>query len=128
MIVVVGVFMRMIRMLVNMLMRLLMVMMIRIHTMMFGVVGVGMNGFTVPMIVMLLIVRRGLWQFGTFRVDDLALHPLAIAAAARIAMPRAAVAAGAVFGFFLGRAMRAFVGFDQGLTIGDRDLIVIGMD
>jgi hypothetical protein len=128
MIVVVGVFMRMIRMLVNMLMRLLMVMTIRIRTMMFGGAGVVMNGFAVLMIVMLMIVRRSLRRFGVFRVDDLALHPLAIAAAARIAMPRTAVAAGAVFGFFLGLAMRAFVGFDQGLTIGDRDLIVIGMD
>src|ERR1700709_2495571 len=43
-------------------------------------------------------------------------------------MPRAAVAVGAVFGFFLGLAMRAFVGFDQRLTVGDRNLVIVGMD
>jgi len=37
-------------------------------------------------------------------------------------------AAGAVFGFFLRLAMRALVGFDQRLTIGDRDLVIVGMD
>jgi hypothetical protein len=127
----VSVFMRMIRVLVNVLMRLLMadmVTMIRIRPALFGVMGVVMNGFAVLMIVVLMIVRRGLRRFGAFRVDDLALHPLAVAAAARIAVPRTAVAAGAVFGFFLGLAMRAFVGFNQGLTVGDRDLIIIGMD
>ena len=40
----------------------------------------------------------------------------------------AAAVAGAVFGFFFGFAMGALVGFDQGLTVGDRNLIVIGMD
>jgi hypothetical protein len=130
-VLVLGVFMRMIRVFVNMLMRrlvALMVMMIRIRPMMFGVVGVVMNGFAVLMIVVLMIVRRGLRRFGAFRVDDLALHPLAVAAAARIAMPRTAVAVGAVFGFFLGLAMRAFVGFDQGLTVGDRNLVIVGMN
>jgi hypothetical protein len=37
-------------------------------------------------------------------------------------------AIGTVFGFFLGFAMGALVGFDQRLTVGDRDLVVIGMD
>ncbi len=37
-------------------------------------------------------------------------------------------AAGAVFGFFLRLAMGALIGFDQRLTIGDGDLIVIGMN
>ncbi len=39
-----------------------------------------------------------------------------------------AAVAGAVFGLFLGLAMGAFVGFDQRLAIGDRDLVIIGMD
>ena len=30
--------------------------------------------------------------------------------------------------FFLGLAMGAFVGLDQGLTVGDGDLIIVGMD
>jgi hypothetical protein len=37
-------------------------------------------------------------------------------------------AVGTVFRFFLGLAVRALVGFDQGLTIGDRDLVIVGMD
>ena len=34
----------------------------------------------------------------------------------------------AVFVLFLGLAMGALVGFDQRLTVGDRDLVVVGMD
>src|SRR5204862_489486 len=52
----------------------------------------------------------------------------AIAAAACVAMPRAAVTAGAVFGFFFRLAMGAFVGLDQGLAIGNRDLVIVGMN
>lgn len=37
-------------------------------------------------------------------------------------------AVGAVLRFFLGLAVRALVCLDQGLTIGNRNLIVIGMD
>lgn len=36
--------------------------------------------------------------------------------------------AGAIFVLFLGFAVRALVGLDQGLTVGDRDLIVVGMN
>src|ERR1700742_1420134 len=106
-----------------------MVMMIRIRLVMSGIVGVGMPIFAVLVVMMLMIVRLGgLRRFGAFGVNDLALHPLAIAAAAGVAMPRTAVAAGAVFGFFLGLARRAFVGFDQRLTVGDRNLVVVGVD
>ncbi len=38
---------------------------------------------------------------------------------------RTAVTAGAVFAFFLGLAMGALVSLDQGLTIGDRNLIIV---
>jgi hypothetical protein len=129
---IVSVVMRMVRMVVNLLVRMLMalmVMMADIRLMMFGIVGVAVTGFAVVVIMMLMIVRLGgLRRFGAFRVDDLALHPIAIATAARVAMPRTAVAAGTVFGFFLGLAMRAFVGFDQRLTVGDRNLVIVGMD
>ncbi len=37
-------------------------------------------------------------------------------------------AVGTVFRLFLGLAVRALVGLDQGLTIGDGDLVVVGMD
>ena len=39
-----------------------------------------------------------------------------------------AAAAGTVVGLFFGLAMGAFVGLDQRQTVGDRDLVVIGVD
>src|SRR2546425_10569954 len=53
-----------------------------------------------------------------------------MAAAARIAVARAATVAvrGAVLALFLGLAMGALVGLDQRLTVGNRDLVVVGMD
>jgi hypothetical protein len=38
------------------------------------------------------------------------------------------MAVGAVFAFFLGLAMGALIGLDQRLTVGDRDLVVVGVD
>ncbi len=43
-------------------------------------------------------------------------------------MTRAAAAVGAVLALFLGLAMGLFLGLDQCLPVGDRDLVVIGMD
>jgi hypothetical protein len=57
-----------------------------------------------------------------------ALHALAIAAAARVAVPWAAAAAGAVFTLLLGLAMGALIRLDQRLPVGDRNLIIVGMD
>jgi hypothetical protein len=53
-----------------------------------------------------------------------------LAAAAGVAMARTAAVAvgGAILVLFLGLAMGAFVGLDQRLTIGDRDLVIVGMD
>jgi hypothetical protein len=59
--------------------------------------------------------------------DDPAPDPLAVAATSRIAMARTS-ATGAVFRFFLGFAMGALIGLDQRLTVGDRDLVIIGMN
>ncbi|WP_283807935.1 hypothetical protein [Bradyrhizobium macuxiense] len=60
-------------------------------------------------------------------LDDLALHAVAVTAAAGIAVARTAAVA-AVLVFFLGLAMGALIGFDQRLTVGNRDLVVVGMD
>ncbi len=60
-------------------------------------------------------------------LDDLALDALAIAAAARVAVARTA-AIGAVLALLLGLAMGAFVRLDQGLAIGDRNLIIVRMN
>ena len=64
---------------------------------------------------------------GACALDNLALHALATVAAAGAAVTRTP-AAGAVFVLFLGFAVRALVGLDQGLTVGDRDLVVVGMN
>jgi hypothetical protein len=66
-------------------------------------------------------------SIGAGALDDLAADAIATAAAARIAMPRAAAVV-AVFVLFLGLAVGALVGLDQRLTVGDRDLIIVGMD
>src|SRR5258708_9022594 len=66
-------------------------------------------------------------RIGARVLDDLALDALAIAAAARAAVARTA-AIGAVFALLLGLPMGAFIRFDQGLAIGDRNLIIIGMN
>ncbi|WP_283812203.1 hypothetical protein [Bradyrhizobium stylosanthis] len=60
--------------------------------------------------------------------DDLAAHALAMTAAAGVAVARAAAAVGAVLALFLGLAMGLFLGLDQRLPIGNRDLVVVGMD
>ncbi|WP_312015322.1 hypothetical protein [Bradyrhizobium liaoningense] len=60
--------------------------------------------------------------------DDVAAHAFAMTAAAGVAVARAAAAVGAVLALFLGFAMGLFFGLDQRLPVGDRDLIVVGMD
>ena len=82
------------------------------------------------LLIFLALLRRGdLHQVGARVLDDLALHPLAAAAAALVAVARtAATVAGTVLALFLGFAMGAFVGLDQRLTVGDRNLIIVGMD
>jgi hypothetical protein len=96
--------------------------------MVFVAMGVDMRFFAVIMIVRLMIVR--LVRCGVIRarpVDDAALDAVAIAAAPRVAVARAA-AVGTILGFLFGLAMGAFVRFDQRLAIGDRDLIIVGVD
>jgi hypothetical protein len=103
------------------------------------------------MLVSLLIMRRMLMVFMIMRhrlgvrpvvlerlgglrriegraLDHLALDAIAMAtAAASIAMAGTAAVAGAVFVLFLGLAMSALPP-DQRLSVGDRDLIIVGMD
>jgi hypothetical protein len=141
-----------IRMFVTMVMRVrmtLVVMMLRIGVMMFVVVMFGVVVFgalifgalifstlSMNMPVFAVIVRRmvvimrlvDMRLIGACALDHATLHAVATATTtARIAVARTA-AVGAVFGFFFGFAMGALVGFDQGLTVGDRNLIIVGMD
>src|SRR5436305_12202239 len=51
-----------------------------------------------------------------------------MASAALVTVARPAAMISAVFAFFLGFAMGPFVRLDQGLTIGNRDLVIVGMD
>jgi hypothetical protein len=66
-------------------------------------------------------------RIGLDKSDDLALDAFAAAAAARTAVTLPPPA-GAVLAFLFGLAMGAFVGFDQRLTVGDRDLVIVGMN
>ena len=52
-----------------------------------------------------------------------------MAATAGVAVTRTAAVTvgGAVLALFLGLAVGAFIGLDQGLTVGDRDLVIVGM-
>ena len=89
-------------------------------------------GRHVPVVLLLdetFVLRELLRLRGGFAVDDIALHARS-AAAARIAMPSATAtsAARAVISFGFRSAMRALFFLDQRLTVGDRDLVVIGMD
>jgi hypothetical protein len=92
----------------------LMVMMPRIAGIVLVAVDVSVSFLAVKMIARLVImvmrqVGLGVVRAGCF--DDAALDAVAISAAARIAVARAA-AVGAVFGLFFGFAMGAFVRLD----------------
>ncbi|WP_311739304.1 hypothetical protein [Bradyrhizobium sp. NC92] len=65
---------------------------------------------------------------GLEALDDVAAHALAMTASAGVAVARAAAPVRAIFALFLGLAMGLFLGLDQRLPVGDRDLVVIGMD
>lgn len=92
-----------------------------------------MRGFCVMRIVRRVIANlccirlRMSVSLSACALDDLALDAFATVAAAGTAMTRTP-AAGAVFVFFFGFAVRAFVGLDQSLTVSDRDLVVVWMD
>ncbi|WP_275171914.1 hypothetical protein [Bradyrhizobium sp. CSS354] len=60
--------------------------------------------------------------------DDVAADALAMTTAAGIAVAGAAAALGAVLALFLGLTMGLLFGFDQRLPVGNRDLVIIGMD
>ena len=77
-----------------------------------------------------LIGLGGLRRIDGGVLNDVALDAFAMAAAAGVAVARTAAVAvgGTVLALFLGFAMGALVGLDQGLTVGDRDLVIIGVD
>jgi hypothetical protein len=103
------------------------------------VFAVGFGGVEAFRMVLRMSLRRLLRRIGLRRLrriaagilDDVALDAVAMAAPAGVAMTRAAAAAavaGAVLALFLSFAVGAFVGLDQRLTVGDRDLVVVGVD
>ncbi|WP_271602881.1 hypothetical protein [Bradyrhizobium sp. CCBAU 45384] len=61
-------------------------------------------------------------------LDDVAADTLAVTAAAGIAVPRAAAAVRTVLALLLGFAMSLLFGLDQRLPVGNRDLVIVGMD
>jgi hypothetical protein len=90
--------------------------------------GRGMSLAVMKLAVFGMLVLAGRDGLGGLRrLDRLALDALAMTAAAGIAMAGTATVT-AVFVFFLGFAMGLLFGLDQRLTVGDRDLVIVGMD
>ena len=116
----------------GMLMMIVMVMVFAMVMILVGVIFVTVRLDLVMrgVVAVLMVLERlgGLRRIKVLALDHLALDALAMAAAARIAVTRTAAVAGAVLALFLGLAVGAFLGLDQRLTVGDRDLIVVGMD
>nr|WP_308285215.1 hypothetical protein [Bradyrhizobium ivorense] len=100
----------------RMVVRLMLVTLVRGHVV---IVGLGRDRLLERLVSLRLRVGSSL--------DHLALDAVAVATAAGVAMAGAA-AMTAVLVLFLGLAMRALVGLNQRLTVGDRDLIVVGMN
>jgi hypothetical protein len=119
-----------------MIMRLVVVMrrilvMPSIILMMLGIVRMHLAGIGAVVRMCIAFIRLGgLRGILGGAIDDAALNTIAMAAAARIAVTRPAAVAvgGAVLALFLGLAVGAFVGLDQRLTVGHRDLIIVRMD
>jgi hypothetical protein len=65
---------------------------------------------------------------GIGTLDVVAADAFALATTAGGAVARAAAAVGTVLALFLGLAVGLLLGFDQRLPVGNRDLVVIGMD
>ena len=110
---------------VVMLVRRLVTLMVVIAGMAVVAEAVAIFAMVVRGVITVMVMRLlGLGEIRRAALDHAALHAFAIAAAARVAVARAA-AVGAVLGFLLGLAMGAFVGLDQRLAVGDRDLVII---
>ena len=94
---------------------------------------VNMSRVAVIMVVRLMFMRLrimrliGLTVIRARSLDHAALDAIALAATARVAVARAA-AVGTILGFFFGFAVRALVRLDQRLPVGDRNLIIVGVD
>ncbi|WP_283811674.1 hypothetical protein [Bradyrhizobium sp. UNPF46] len=103
--------------------------------------------FVVVMIVLAVMLRIGVQMLAFVRrafgeqglaldrlgrgigaLNDVAADAFAMAAPAGVAVAGAAATVGAVLALFLGLAMGLLLGLDQRLPVGDRDLVVIGMD
>jgi hypothetical protein len=101
---------------------------------MFGVVRMRLAGIGAVMQMCVAFAFIGLGRLRRIlagALDDAALDAVAMAAAAGVAVARpatVAVVGGAVLTLFLRLAVGAFVGLDQRLTVGDRDLIIIRVD
>jgi hypothetical protein len=114
-----------------------MMMFIAVDMGLFVAMGVTMSVVAMFMVVMFMVVMIvlgpmfvrliGLGLIRACSFHHAALDAVTMAAAARVAVPRAA-AVGTIFVFFLGLAMGALIGLDQRLAVGDRNLIIVRMD
>ncbi len=113
---------------VVMLVRRLVTLMVVIAGMAVVAEAVAIFAMVVRGVITVMVMRLlGLGEIRRAALDHAALHAFAVAAAARVAVARAA-AVGAILGLLLGLAMGAFVGLDQRLAVGDRDLVIIRVD
>src|SRR5216683_1387144 len=131
---------------------IVMIMMFRVAVVTSGVVGVGVQIFGVQVFAVQIfgaqVFRAQVFGVQVFCVQAFGVQAFGVQAFGvqafgvqvfgvqvfRVQVFRVLVvfmrpaAVGAVFALLLGLAMGAFVGFDQRLAIGDRDLIIVRMD
>jgi len=117
--------MRMVMAVIVVMMVVLMTFVIRMG--MSGREGICVSGLRLGAMFVAFLPGSGLRRIGAGVLDNLALDPFATAAAARVAVAGTA-AVGAILALLFGLAMGAFVRLDQGLTVGYRNLVVIGVD
>jgi hypothetical protein len=113
---------------VIMVMMIVVVMVVTFVLLRIGVQVLALLRSTVGMLRQGLALNRLAGRISAETLDDVAADAFALTAAAGVAVTRAAAAVGAVLALFLGFAMGLFFGLDQRLPVGDRDLVVVGMD
>jgi hypothetical protein len=72
--------------------------------------------------------RWTVWSDDRRRLRPIVMTAMAAAAGIAVARTAAVTVGGTVLALFLGLAVGALIGLDQGLTVGDRNLVIVGMD
>jgi hypothetical protein len=114
---------------VRMIMVMLMLVTIMIVIAVTMVVRIGLMRYRIGRLVSVIAFEwlRAVGGIKSRAFNHFAPDPVAMSATASPAMARTP-ALRTIFGFFFGFAVGAFVGLDQSLTVGDRDLIIVRMN